>query len=114
MKKTILFSLLFCLSIYSWAEKYSSTLNTFLIPEQLKKNACATVRENDVFFEYSTPERGTLTEKIILTILNEKGKDYAHFRYPGDKYRTLKSFSGAMYDASGKLQRKFKRSDILR
>ena len=87
-------------------------LSILFIPDSLKKDALAVVRENNIVFEYETFQKGTYSEKEVITVLKEQGKKYADFNYPGDKYRTLTDFSGKIYDAMGNLVGKIKKSDV--
>lgn len=112
MKKLIV-SFLFTISLFTvYAADNDFLLSVLLIPDSLKQDALAVIRENNAVFEYETLQKGTFTEKEVITVLNEKGKKYAHFNYPGDKYRTLADFSGKIYDAMGNLVGKVKKSDV--
>lgn len=111
--KKLFISLLFTISLLSVrAAETDFLLSTLLIPDSLKQDALAVVRENHISFEYETLQKGTFTEKKVITVLKEKGKEYAHFSYSGDKYRTLTDFSGKIYDAMGNLIGKIKKSDV--
>jgi len=83
-----------------------------LIPDSLKKGAHSVVRESQTTYEYKSPTSGKLTVKYILTVLDEKGKDDANFRYYGDLSDKLTAFSGKMYDAEGKVLEKYNMSDM--
>ncbi|WP_296108934.1 DUF3857 domain-containing protein [uncultured Alistipes sp.] len=54
------------------------------------------------------------TKKCIqeITILNKSGASKSYFSCYTDRTRSLRSFSGAVYDEQGKLIRKLKRSDL--
>lgn len=52
-------------------------------------------------------------ESYTVTILNERGRDAAHFiLYLNDKLSSLRKFSGEITDANGKVIRKIKKSDL--
>lgn len=52
-------------------------------------------------------------ESYTVTILNERGRDAAHFTlYLNDKLSSLRKFSGEITDANGKVIRKIKKSDL--
>jgi len=94
------------------AADLQADLNVALIPDSLKKNAYGVVRYENTVFEYNSPSSGIEKETIAITILDKKGESLSNFYYPGDRFRTLKSFSGKLYDANGKLLRKYKMSDV--
>lgn len=111
--KKIGYSILFVIFFLpAYCAENEPLLNVIFIPDSLKKDAYAVVRERNIVFDYETLEKGTYTEKKTITILNEKGKEYADFEYPGDKYRVLSDFSGKIYDAAGNLVRKIKKSEV--
>ncbi|VBB43389.1 Transglutaminase Domain-Containing Protein [uncultured Paludibacter sp.] len=112
MKRTFIFSIFIITSLSVFCKEVELLYNVLLIPDSLTKNAFAVVRENDIKFEYETLKKGTYTEKEVITVLKERGKSYANFHYPGDKYRTLADFSGKIYDAMGNLVSKIKKSDV--
>ncbi|MDR2292355.1 MAG: DUF3857 domain-containing transglutaminase family protein [Prevotellaceae bacterium] len=82
------------------------------IPEELKKNSNAVVRYSYTEFIYNDIKSATEKNIYVITILNKQGDDLSEFVCYGDKFRTLKSFSGEIYDKDGKLIRKIKRSEI--
>ena len=82
------------------------------IPEELKKNSNAVIRLNSTEFVYS--DMRTATEKcvFVITVLNKQGDDLADFLEYGDKFRTLKNFSGEIFDKDGKSVRKIRKSEV--
>lgn len=112
MNRLIIFLILSISTIFVYCKEIEIQYNVSLIPDSLLKNSFAVVRENDEKFEFETLQKGTYTEKIVITILKEQGKSNADFHYPGDKYRTLADFSCKIYDAVGNLITKAKKSDV--
>lgn len=84
------------------------------IPVDLMKNAYAVVRENSSEFVQTDQNNGKYKEKLVITILDKRGEDYANFVTSCDKFRELDSFSGVIYDASGKVVKKIKKGDLTR
>jgi len=82
------------------------------IPDSLSKNAYAVVRFSQTTFEYKSISSATEEQTIAITILDKKGSDASIFSFLGDKFKKLSDFSGQLYDANGKLLRKYKMSDI--
>ncbi len=112
MKKILSACLFLCFCATTYCANEEPKWNTTLIPDSLTRNANAVIRENSAVFEYTSLQSGKYTEVTVITILNEKGKQYANFTYSGDKYRTLSSFSGKILDAAGKVISKMKKSDV--
>lgn len=112
MKKTIVLLCAQMLWLSGIAAELQANLNVALIPDSLKKDAYGVVRYDNTVFEYNSPTSGIEKETIAITILDKKGESLSNFYYPGDRFKTLKSFSGKLYDATGKLLRKFKMSDV--
>lgn len=112
MKKILSACLFLCFCATTYCANEESKWNTTLLPDSLTRNANAVIRENSAVFEYTSLQSGKYTKVTVITILNEKGKQYANFTYSGDKYRTLSSFSGKILDAAGKVISKMKKSDV--
>jgi len=82
------------------------------IPAELQKNANVVVRYNATEFIYNDIKSATEKRTYVITVLNKQGDDMSNFVAYGDKFRTLKSFSGEIYDKDGKSIRKIKRSEM--
>ena len=109
------FKILICLLFISagcFSANDRSDLAVKSIPDSLKKNAYAVIRFSNTGFDYKSEISGTEKHSIAITVLEKKGKDLSDFKCYGDKFTELKSFSGILYDADGKLLRKFKMSDV--
>lgn len=82
------------------------------IPAELLENAYSVVLNNEIEFVCETNRSGVYKETFIVAIMNDKGKDAGHFQVYCDKYKSLRKFSGEVFDGSGKSIRKLKRSDL--
>nr|WP_320037493.1 DUF3857 domain-containing protein [uncultured Bacteroides sp.] len=82
------------------------------IADSLKENAYSVVRFYEKEFKYQSDVSGEEKTSTIITILNSKGEDDAGFGCYTDPFHELKDFSGAIYDASGRLIRKIKQSEL--
>ena len=82
------------------------------ISEELKKDANTIIRYEENIFTQT--DINNATEKVVkvITILNEKGKDMADIVISQGRFQELKSFSGEIYLASGKLFKKIKKDDL--
>lgn len=103
---------LFLLTLCSWACAQTINYPVFLIPDSLKNDAFAVVRDLTTEYEYKSDKQGVEKHSFVVTVLYEKGKQDADFVYYGDKFRELKKFSAKLYDSKGQLLRKFKMSDV--
>lgn len=101
--------LLVCTCLGLSAQEYPAST----IPDSLKKDAVAVVRNYTAHFEQSDKNSGIYKETSVITILNEKGDAYADFSFQGDKFRTLSSFSGIIRDVEGNIKKKIKKGDLL-
>lgn len=110
-KRSILLSLLVW-SLSSMGAEIRTELNVTNIPDSLKINAYAVVRNATTIYDYKSAI--SAVEKIteIITVLEKKGETKANFNYSGDQFRSLSSFSAKMYDATGKLLKKYGLSDV--
>src|SRR5271154_1886745 len=82
------------------------------IPEDMKTNVNVVIREDVMTFKILSMSKANLHIFEAITIFNEKGKDYATEVVVYDKLSKIKEFNGSVYDASGKLIKKLKNSDI--
>jgi transglutaminase-like putative cysteine protease len=83
------------------------------IPENLKANNYAVIRENTSQFNILAKNRSSHYEYIAVTILNPQGKKYASQYMWYDKLRKVNFVRGNVYDAQGNLVRKIKANDII-
>lgn len=82
------------------------------IPEDLKTGMYAVIRESEFKFEITSINSSTLYSRTVITILNANAKNYAEEVIGYDKFNTIKSFKGVVYDANGEVIKKLKQSDI--
>jgi hypothetical protein len=112
MNKLFILSGFIFFSVFCFSANDRLELNINSIPDSLKKNAHAVIRYSTTEFEYKSETNGTEKKEISISVLDKKGADLSVFRCPCDKFRELKSFSGKLFNAEGKLLRKFKMSDV--
>lgn len=82
------------------------------IPDSLKKGMYAVIREDYFRFDILAVNKSSKTVHHVITILNEKAKDYATQTLYYDKNTKISSFKGVVYDAMGKEIKKLKQNDI--
>jgi len=90
------------------AQEYNSNS----IPDSLKINANAIVREDITEFIYQSAQNSKLKVWYAVTVLNSKGDPKSVIRIYHDRLRKLTSFRGNIFDAEGKLIRKIKNSEL--
>lgn len=100
----ILFMMPCCLR----AQNYS----TALIPDSLRKDAEAVLREEEVVLEIKSPGKAVEKKRRVYTILNANGDDDARFAEGYDKFTSVNGIEGVLYDGQGKVIRKAKRKDM--
>ena len=96
------------LSVYGQDIKYSFLgLKTVTL-----ENANAVVRDYQTEATIISKEEAKVKVKKIVTILNENGKGHATFAVRYDKLIKIDHIKANVYDASGKVVKKLKKSDI--
>lgn len=103
----ILFPLLNILT--SWTEQDYSISE---IPDELKKDAMAVIRKNNTILFIESPARITLSVQYVITILNDKGKNYGNLYIFYDKFSHIKKVNGNVYSKDGLQIRKIRNSDF--
>src|SRR5258708_18211858 len=82
------------------------------IPEELKQNVDAVVREDFKRFTILSKNHAQQVVRFVVTILNERGNDHAEHSVDYDRLTKVVDISGAVYDANGKPIKKLKNKDI--
>jgi len=82
------------------------------IPEEMKKGMYAVIRNKEVRLDIVSINNSSYYVKQSITILNPKGKAYAHVGIGYDKLRQIKSFKATVFDANGNEIKKLKSSEI--
>lgn len=92
----------------SYAQNYAANL----IPDSLKENANAVLRNEELYVEIKDIGKAVIHQKYAITILNEFGNKYAVYRNQYDKLVSLSDISGTLYDAAGNKIKSARRKDI--
>ncbi len=87
--------------------------NVLLIPDSLRKNADAVVRNEEYYVEVKSLDEVLVKHKYAITILNENGDRFAHYYNTYTDREPLRNIDGNLYDAMGKRLKNVKRKDIL-
>ena len=89
--------LIFFVANESKAAKYAVSN----IPDSLKVNANAVIREQHTEFRLISPTRARLKERRVVTILDKRGEGLIDLKLGHDAFRTIRSVSGTLYDENG-------------
>ncbi len=82
------------------------------IPDSLKKNTRAVVREEEIVLEIKSPGKAVQRERHVYTILNENGDNLGGYTAFYGRFNSLNSVSGTLYDALGKELKHVKKKDM--
>jgi hypothetical protein len=82
-----------------------------LIPDSLKKNATAVVREDFGVFEVKSAREATMKVRMVVTIFKDN-HPYSVFPLGYNKNSKIKNVRARYYDATGKLVRKVEKDEI--
>ena len=109
MKHLLFFFLLLVTGHFSNAGEFPF----FTIPQPLLKNANVVKRLEEIRFEIKSTRQAKYTRRVVYTILNEKGDDYAQMTESYDKILWEEpSIQGTLYDAMGTKIKSTKKTDI--
>ncbi len=76
------------------------------------KGANVVKRSEEIRYEISSLTKARLYRKFALTILNENGDNHSELVVHYDKFRSVKSIEGKLFDAFGKEIKSLKNKDI--
>lgn len=107
----VLLCVLFFPSI-SYAGKDKPEYNVNRIPKSLLKNAHAVVRDHQIVFQVHSLDRAVLKEKMVVTILDKYGEDYAKLQQYYDLFSKVSDIKGTIYYGDGTKMRGLKREEI--
>jgi len=109
MKRILFLSFAF---ISFWSSGADPKYPVSEIPEEMKKDCYAVVRESEDNFEIFSLGRTVRRVRKVVTILGKGGSPYAFFSEWYDKDSKILSFKAVAYDAAGQVIRKLKQSEI--
>lgn len=99
---TILFFQLFFSQNYSVAS----------IPEELKKNAYAVIRNDSKIININAIDEMVINTNKAITILNKSGEGFSNVVIPYDKSVYVNDIKVSILDANGKVIKKYSKSDF--
>lgn len=110
MKRYVFSCIFLALTLLSYAQE--TTYPVAAIPDSLMQNANAVIRLHEMNVTIESQRSMTITEKRIVTVLNEKGMGVLGASAQYDKTTTVRNISATVYDAAGKEIKKIKRKDF--
>ncbi|HEX4373331.1 MAG TPA: DUF3857 domain-containing protein, partial [Puia sp.] len=106
--KNILCSIIFLIPALVIAQQYNATN----IPDSLTKDADVVKRYEELIYEIKSPSKAKMHERHVYTILNESGNKYEEYITAYDKFISINSASGILYDNTGKELKRVKKKDM--
>lgn len=82
------------------------------IPAELLKNAHVVIRKQVTSIEMKSLDKMIVRDKYALTVLDEKGDKYVYMVEGYDKFSSIETMDGTLYDANGKKLKTVKKADI--
>src|SRR5690606_14605522 len=107
-----LYIVIFCVSVPYAFSQSQNKYQSFIISSELKKNANAVVRYNFMSVSIEKQDKMVISQKRIVTVLNENGNGYVQAYKHYDPTTKIKSIQALVYDAFGKEIKKIKKNDI--
>jgi len=110
MKKTAIVFTLVILSISAFASELKYPVKD--IPPELKENVDVVYRHDESIFKIISKNKATYYVHLVITILNEKGNQYAVRSIGYDKLIKVNDFNGYAFDENGKQIKRLRNSEI--
>ncbi|MGE5106384.1 MAG: DUF3857 domain-containing protein, partial [Sphingobacteriales bacterium] len=85
--------------------------STLLIPDSLLKGADVVKRYEEYVLEIKSPGKAKIYERHVFTILNESARSYSKYKTYYDKFTSINSVSGTLYNLVGKEIKHLKKKD---
>jgi len=107
MLKIPLLFVILLMAGFAKAQEY----NMLLIPDSLRKGASVVKRSEEYILTIKSPAKFTLYEKHAYTILNATSNYYAKYVTHYDKFSSINSVSGRMFNSMGRQIKHTKKSE---
>lgn len=91
---------------------YAQNYTAYSIPDSLKENAYAVIREYTREFELHSLIKATERIRLIITVLDNNGDDYGILNVEYDRNSKVTIYEATIYDKNGKRAKKISQSDI--
>lgn len=108
MRKILVASLTIILPCCLYAQSYA----VLFLPDSLKKNARAVIREDETILEIKSPSKAIERQHTVYTILGENADNLGGFVCDYDKFKSVNSVTLGLYDAMGKELKRVKKKEM--
>ncbi|MEP6583245.1 MAG: DUF3857 domain-containing protein [Ginsengibacter sp.] len=102
--------LLFCF-VFNFCLLKAQGNNAFIIPDSLRKGADVVKRDEEYILTIKSPAKFTIYEKHVYTILNSAANKYGDYETSYDKFSSINSLSGKLFNSMGKELKHTKKND---
>ena len=106
-------ALLCCVAVHTSSGAKEADLAVSNIPADLLKGANAVTRYQHMEVQIISGHEIYVTEKIAITILNEKGAGYGVLRVVHDQFEDIEYMEGKLYDQDGRMMEKMKKKEVI-
>lgn len=109
-----MFPLWACLTAFClcWHSGIAQDAVTGPLPDSLTQDAGMVKRMDLTEIEIESPRKARMHRKYVYTILNHNGDVFSHISTFYDKYHDLGNVTAVLYDATGRVVKKIKKSDL--
>jgi hypothetical protein len=112
MTASILAGVVLTLSCSLMQPLYGQDLAAAAIPDSLRQGAGVVERIDETEITIESPRKAKIRRRVVYTILNSTGDQYATIHTYYDKFHDLVSATGILYDADGRELKKIRKSDM--
>jgi hypothetical protein len=112
MKKQAILLLLTPFMLLAPRQMRAQNYSTASIPDSLRKDARAVLRDDEIVLEIKSPGKAVLRKRQVFTVLNSNGDHMGGYVADYDRFTSISDISGVLYDSLGKVVRKAKRKDM--
>lgn len=112
MKRLIFIVYFVLLSIFGFSAPSQYSWSTANIPDNLKSNAFAVIRQDSTVVECKDCNTMITSHVVAVTVLNDSGSNFADFSCYTNRNSLLKKFRCTVYDAAGVVKRKLTKNEL--
>jgi hypothetical protein len=112
MRKKLIVPVLLCLMTLQLTAQEKPQYAVSLIPDSLKRNANAVLREYTQNLVITKPGKGKQITKKVVTAFNEKAEPYLEFQEYMDRFHKISDVEINLYDQNGVYIKRYKKKDL--
>jgi transglutaminase-like putative cysteine protease len=111
MKKTCIFFAVVFFAVLKAPAQFD-IYSALTIPDSLKKNADAVIRDEHIKFTVKDINSAKYEVHQVITVLNEDGKEYLSFYYHSDKFHVLDDAEIKVFDLLGQKKNTYSKKEM--